>query len=285
MSLARALQLAGEAVGRAYPKPTVGAVVMRDGEVVGEGVTEQGGRHAEVVALDAAARAGAAVRRCSSRSSRKLRFRLDAAFAPTACSAREWRASSSAPAIRTRKRAAGSTCSVPAVSMSSCWIPVFPASRTREGAGSGFVSGARSSRTRSRSRSTGASRCRGGTGSRARRAAVSSTSCGLHPMPLPRNGDGACRRAAPRCPRRTRPRAASRAAWRSRQGPALPAGFLPELELRSGPLADELRSLAAEGVQSLLLEGGPTLAGAFLDADLVDKLRRLCISARARGVG
>ena len=45
-----------------------------------------------------------------------------------------------------------------------------------------------------------------------------------------------------------------------------------ELELRSGPLEDELRALAAEGVQSLLLEGGPTLATAFLTAGLVDKL-------------
>jgi diaminohydroxyphosphoribosylaminopyrimidine deaminase / 5-amino-6-(5-phosphoribosylamino)uracil reductase len=45
-----------------------------------------------------------------------------------------------------------------------------------------------------------------------------------------------------------------------------------ELELRSGPLEKELRSLAADGVQSLLLEGGPTLAAAFLAADLVDKL-------------
>ena len=39
-----------------------------------------------------------------------------------------------------------------------------------------------------------------------------------------------------------------------------------ELELRSGPLEDELRALAAEGVQSLLLEGGPTLATAFFRA-------------------
>jgi diaminohydroxyphosphoribosylaminopyrimidine deaminase/5-amino-6-(5-phosphoribosylamino)uracil reductase len=45
-----------------------------------------------------------------------------------------------------------------------------------------------------------------------------------------------------------------------------------ELELRTGPLADELRALADEGVQSLLLEGGPTLAASFLRADLVDKL-------------
>ena len=56
---------------------------------------------------------------------------------------------------------------------------------------------------------------------------------------------------------------------------AFGTGPLPEgseLELRSGELEDELRALAAEGVQSLLLEGGPTLAGAFLRAGLVDKL-------------
>lgn len=53
------------------------------------------------------------------------------------------------------------------------------------------------------------------------------------------------------------------------RGP-LPEGS--ELELRSGPLREELRALAAEGVQSLLLEGGPTLATAFLEAGLVDKL-------------
>ncbi len=49
-------------------------------------------------------------------------------------------------------------------------------------------------------------------------------------------------------------------------------GEAGELELRSGPLEDELHALAADGVQSLLLEGGPTLATAFLAADLVDKL-------------
>ncbi|MEX2612329.1 MAG: dihydrofolate reductase family protein, partial [Gaiellaceae bacterium] len=52
-------------------------------------------------------------------------------------------------------------------------------------------------------------------------------------------------------------------------------GPLPEgsqLELRSGPLREELESLATDGVQSLLLEGGPTLAAAFLEQDLVDKV-------------
>jgi len=53
------------------------------------------------------------------------------------------------------------------------------------------------------------------------------------------------------------------------KGP-LPAGS--ELELRSGPLAEELAALGEEGVQSLLLEGGPTLATAFVEAGLVDKL-------------
>jgi diaminohydroxyphosphoribosylaminopyrimidine deaminase / 5-amino-6-(5-phosphoribosylamino)uracil reductase len=52
-------------------------------------------------------------------------------------------------------------------------------------------------------------------------------------------------------------------------------GPLPEdsdLELRSGPLEEELEALGADGVQSLLLEGGPTLAAAFLERDLVDKV-------------
>lgn len=52
-------------------------------------------------------------------------------------------------------------------------------------------------------------------------------------------------------------------------------GRLPDdsgLELRPGPLADELASLAAEGVQSLLLEGGPTIAASFLREGLLDKL-------------
>ena len=50
----------------------------------------------------------------------------------------------------------------------------------------------------------------------------------------------------------------------------MPAGS--ELELRNGPLVDELASLAGEGVQSLLLEGGPTLAAAFLAEGVVDRL-------------
>jgi diaminohydroxyphosphoribosylaminopyrimidine deaminase/5-amino-6-(5-phosphoribosylamino)uracil reductase len=53
------------------------------------------------------------------------------------------------------------------------------------------------------------------------------------------------------------------------RGP-LPDGS--DLELRSGPLEEELQALGSEGVRSLLLEGGPTLATSLLAAGLVDKL-------------
>jgi diaminohydroxyphosphoribosylaminopyrimidine deaminase/5-amino-6-(5-phosphoribosylamino)uracil reductase len=64
--------------------------------------------------------------------------------------------------------------------------------------------------------------------------------------------------------------------------PPLPDGL--ELELRSGPLEEELATLAREGVRSLLLEGGPTLASAFLRADLVDKLL-VFVAPRVSGEG
>ena len=51
----RAFELAGTIRGRVSPNPPVGAVVCRDGRVVGEGRTQPpGGPHAEVVALAAA---------------------------------------------------------------------------------------------------------------------------------------------------------------------------------------------------------------------------------------
>jgi diaminohydroxyphosphoribosylaminopyrimidine deaminase / 5-amino-6-(5-phosphoribosylamino)uracil reductase len=51
----RALELAEQGWGRVHPNPMVGAVVVRDGVVVGEGAhLEYGGPHAEVVALQAA---------------------------------------------------------------------------------------------------------------------------------------------------------------------------------------------------------------------------------------
>lgn len=53
--MARALELAAEGWGRVHPNPLVGAVVVRDGVVVGTGAhREHGGPHAEVEALRAA---------------------------------------------------------------------------------------------------------------------------------------------------------------------------------------------------------------------------------------
>jgi diaminohydroxyphosphoribosylaminopyrimidine deaminase / 5-amino-6-(5-phosphoribosylamino)uracil reductase len=65
------------------------------------------------------------------------------------------------------------------------------------------------------------------------------------------------------------------------------SGPLPpdsELELVPGPIEEELRRLAGEGVQSLLLEGGPTLAASFLRAGLVDKLL-VFVAPRLAGEG
>src|SRR5262245_17969061 len=53
--MARALQLASRALGSVSPNPAVGAVLVRDGQIVGEGATQPPGEaHAEIVALRAA---------------------------------------------------------------------------------------------------------------------------------------------------------------------------------------------------------------------------------------
>ncbi|MSO58091.1 MAG: bifunctional diaminohydroxyphosphoribosylaminopyrimidine deaminase/5-amino-6-(5-phosphoribosylamino)uracil reductase RibD [Thermoleophilia bacterium] len=53
------------------------------------------------------------------------------------------------------------------------------------------------------------------------------------------------------------------------RGP-LPNGC--DLELRAGPLRVELEALAQEGIQSLLLEGGPTIGAAFVAEGLIDRV-------------
>ena len=55
----QALDLAAPAAGRVEPNPLVGAVIVRDGRVLGQGVHERfGGPHAEAMALRAVAAAG-----------------------------------------------------------------------------------------------------------------------------------------------------------------------------------------------------------------------------------
>jgi len=53
--MARALDLARARLGRTAPNPAVGCVIVRDGSIVGQGATGQGGRpHAEEIALEQA---------------------------------------------------------------------------------------------------------------------------------------------------------------------------------------------------------------------------------------
>ncbi len=54
LHLSRAIELAGRGVGAVKPNPAVGAVIAREGEVLGEGWHERfGGAHAEVNAIEA----------------------------------------------------------------------------------------------------------------------------------------------------------------------------------------------------------------------------------------
>jgi diaminohydroxyphosphoribosylaminopyrimidine deaminase / 5-amino-6-(5-phosphoribosylamino)uracil reductase len=56
--MTRALELAGRAAGKVSPNPAVGAVIVKDGRMVGEGYTSPpGGPHAEVIALQQAGEA------------------------------------------------------------------------------------------------------------------------------------------------------------------------------------------------------------------------------------
>ena len=51
--MAMALELAAKGAGRVSPNPMVGAVVVRNGQLVGQGYHQAvGGPHAEVHALD-----------------------------------------------------------------------------------------------------------------------------------------------------------------------------------------------------------------------------------------
>ncbi len=60
--LARSIELAEFGLGRVHPNPMVGAVIVRDGRVLGEGWHEEcGGPHAEVIAIAAAGAAGASI--------------------------------------------------------------------------------------------------------------------------------------------------------------------------------------------------------------------------------
>ncbi|MDX6437453.1 MAG: diaminohydroxyphosphoribosylaminopyrimidine deaminase [Gaiellaceae bacterium] len=265
MSLQRALELAENADGRGYPKPTVGAVVVADGEIVGEGATEESGRHGEIVALEAAGgRARGATLYVTMEPCVHHGTTPPCVDAVLAAGVSRVVAGSLDP----NPEAAGGLERLRAEGVEAVHADTFEARRQNEtwrtwvGLGRPFVT-YKAAMTLDGRVTVAGERWVSGEASRRRvhelRAASDAVAVGMGTVRLENPRLDAREVDVERQPRRL----------------AFGTGPLPEgseLELRSGPLEDELRALAAEGVQSLLLEGGPTLARAFLEAGLVDKL-------------
>ena len=91
--MALALTLGRRGLGRTWPNPAVGAVIVKDSVIVGRGWTQPGGRpHAEVEALR---RAGEAARGATLYVTLEpCRITANLRPAPTLSSRRAWRASS-----------------------------------------------------------------------------------------------------------------------------------------------------------------------------------------------
>jgi diaminohydroxyphosphoribosylaminopyrimidine deaminase/5-amino-6-(5-phosphoribosylamino)uracil reductase len=278
VSLARALELAERGRGTTHPNPVVGAVVVKDGEVVGEGWHERkGGPHAEIVALGVAGeRARGATLYVTMEPCAHHGTTPPCAEAIVAAGVAKVVAGSLDPNPEASGgfdvlRAAGVEVehadSFEARALNEAWrtwvtqgrpFVILKLAVTLDGRvavpGSRWISGEESLRR-----------------VHELRAEVDAVAVGMgtvradDPQLTARGVD------APKQPRRL----------------AFGRGPLPEgsgLELRGGPLEEELHALAAEGVQSLLLEGGPTLAESFLRAGLVDKLL-LFVAPAVAGAG
>jgi diaminohydroxyphosphoribosylaminopyrimidine deaminase / 5-amino-6-(5-phosphoribosylamino)uracil reductase len=271
----RALELAERGRGTTHPNPVVGAVVARDGEVVGEGWHErQGEPHAEVVALEAAGEAArgatmfVTLEPCDHHGSQPpcVDAIVRAGIAKVVIGAKD-------PTREGIERLRETGVAVDLLDLwearvqNEAWLTwarlgrpfvTYKAALTLDGRmtlpGERWISGEESRRL-----------------VHELRAASDAVAVGMgtvradHPRLDARDVE------APRQPRRLA----------FGKGP-LPEGS--ELELLDGPLEDELSRLARENVQSLLLEGGPTLVGAFFRADLVDKVL-LFVASKLSGEG
>jgi diaminohydroxyphosphoribosylaminopyrimidine deaminase/5-amino-6-(5-phosphoribosylamino)uracil reductase len=264
--LQRALELAERGRGTTHPNPVVGAVVVRDGEVVGEGWHERaGGPHAEVVALEAAGeRAQGATLYVTMEPCAHHGRTPPCVDAVRAAGIARVVAGSSDPG-----RESGGGLELLAAAGHETELVDAREARVQNEAWRTWTSAAKPFVTLKLAatvdgRVTVPGR-RWVTGLESRRR--------VHELRAQSDavavGMGTARADNPRLDARDvgAPRQPRRLAFG--RGP-LPPGS--ELELRSGQLPDELRALAAEGVQSLLLEGGPTIAASFLAAGLVDKL-------------
>ena len=266
MTLARALELAERGRGTTHPNPVVGAVVVSEGEIVGEGWHERkGGPHAEIVALEAAgARARDATLYVTMEPCRHhggtppcTTAVLEAGVARVVSGSLDPNPEAGGGLEQLREAGLDVELidSIEARAQNEAWrtwiargrpFVTYKAAMTLDGRlsapGERWVSGEESRRL-----------------VHELRAASDAVAVGM----------GTVRADAPRLDAR------DVAVARQPRRLAFGRGPLPEdseLELRSGPLDTELASLAADGVQSLLLEGGPTLATAFLREDLLDKL-------------
>lgn len=266
MTLARAIELAERGRGTTRPNPVVGAVVVRDGELVGEGWHERtGGPHAEVVALEAAgeqtrgATLYVTMEPCTHHGNTPpcttAVLEADVARVVAGSLDPNPKAGGGLAVLRSAGVDAELVDSFEARAQNEAWrtwislgrpFVTYKAAMTLDGRltipGERWITGEESRRL-----------------VHELRAASDAVAVGM----------GTVRADEPRLDAR------DVAVERQPRRIAFGKGPLPEgseLELRTGPLPDELAALASEGVQSLLLEGGSTLASAFVDADLVDKL-------------
>jgi diaminohydroxyphosphoribosylaminopyrimidine deaminase/5-amino-6-(5-phosphoribosylamino)uracil reductase len=265
VSLERALALADSTLGRAHPKPDVGAVLARDGQVVGEGSTEAGGRHGEVVALAAAGERArgstlyVTMEPCAHHGTTPPCTDAILAGGVAKVVAGSLDPNPEAAGGLERLRAAGVEVeladSFRARAQNEAW-------RTWVSLGRPFVTWKVAVTLDGRVTAPG-TRWISCEESRRRvhelRARSDAVAVGM----------GTVRADSPRLDARGVEAVRQPRRLAFGRGP-LPKGS--ELELRNGSLDVELPALAAEGVQSLLLEGGPTLAGSFLATGLVDKL-------------
>jgi len=267
--LERAIELAERGRGTTQPNPVVGAVLVRDGELVGEGWHERKGEaHAEVNALAAAgdrARGSTlfvTLEPCAHTGSTPpcAQAVIDAGVAKVVVGAKD--PDPNAAGGLEQLRAAGVEAELAdgelgfrARQQIEAWLTwvtkrrpfvTYKVAMTLDGRltlpGSRWISG-EESRTLVHEL----------------RAASDAVAVGMGTARVDRPTLTARDVGAPKQPRRL----------------VFGSGPLPEdvdLELRSGPLNEELGLLAGEEVQSLLLEGGPTLATAFARAGLIDKL-------------
>jgi diaminohydroxyphosphoribosylaminopyrimidine deaminase/5-amino-6-(5-phosphoribosylamino)uracil reductase len=266
VTLARALELAERGRGTTHPNPVVGAVVVADGEVAGEGWHERkGGPHAEVVALEAAGERArgstlyVTMEPCAHHGDTPpcVDAVLAAGVARVVAGSLDPNPKAGGGLERLREGGLDVELvdSFEARAQNEAWrtwvatgrpFVTYKAAMTLDGRltvpGERWVSGEASRRL-----------------VHELRAAADAVAVGMGTVHADDPRLDARDVGAVRQPRRLA----------FGKGP-LPEGS--ELELRTGELVEELTALGADGVQSLLLEGGPTLAASFFRADLVDKL-------------